>query len=363
MPGKENGFTDGEGFSSTTEFVFSLEDYAEKFQLPVVEECEVLSVERIGESKGFSVCVSEKGSIKYYKSRQVVVASGAQNKKIIPAFATGISPGILQLHTSEYRDASLLPDGAVLVVGGAQSGVQIAEDLINRGRTVFISTSKVARVPRRYRGKDIVEWFIITGFFDLRTADVTDPQILMMKQPQVSNTGSRGHSISFQALARNGAVILGKTGHADSATFFFQPDAVENVKFADDFSRKMKGMINQYIQKSGLDAPPPQEDPEDDPDESASCASTLTTLDLTENKITSVIWTTGFAGDFSYLKLPVFTDSGTLKHTEGISEIEGLYFLGLPWLRKRKSGVIPGIKDDAGFIAEKILEYSKNMTE
>jgi putative flavoprotein involved in K+ transport len=207
---------------------------------------------------------------------------------------------------------------------------------------------------------DIVEWFIITGFFDLRTRDVSDPQILAMKQPQVSNTGRLGHSISLQGLARNGAVILGKTGHADGVTIFLKPDAAAHVKFADDFSKKVKEMINQYILKSELDAPSPEEDPDDDPDESASCATNMTTLSLTENNITSIIWTTGFSGDFSYLKLPVFAENGTLKHNDGISDIQGLYFLGLPWLRKRKSGIIPGIKDDAGFIAEKILEYSRN---
>ena len=114
-------------------------------------------------------------------------------------------------------------------------------------------------------------------------------------------------------------------------------------------------MINEFIERSQLYAPPPEEDTDDTPDETASCASSATSLNLKENNITSVIWTTGFTGDFNYLKLPIFNDGGILIHHEGVSDIEGLYFLGHPWLRKRKSGIILGIKEDAEFIARKIL--------
>ena len=358
LPGQENVFSDAEGFCSAQEFSALLEEYSRKFQLPVVEDCKVLAVESISGSKDFSVSVSENGFVKYYRAKQIVVASGAQNKMNIPPFAENISPEIFQLHAGEYRNGSMLPEGAVLVVGSAQSGVQIAEDLINRDRKVFISTSQVARVPRRYRGKDIVDWFILTGFFDLRTIDVTDPQILLMKQPQTSSAGLRGHTSSLQALARNGAVILGKMENADAVTIFLQPNASAHVKFADEFSMKVKSMINEYIKKSEQYAPPPEKDYADEPDENAVCATVATSLDLKENNITSIIWTTGFTGDFSYLKLPVLDDNGKLKHVDGISDIEGLYFLGFPWLRKRKSGIILGIKEDAEFIADQLLAHS-----
>ena len=279
-----------------------------------------------------------------------------QLKNFLPYLKS--TPEIFQLHAGDYRNGSMLPEGAVLVVGSAQSGVQIAEDLIYEGRKVFISTSQVARVPRRFRGKDIVDWFILTGFFDLRTIDVTDPQILLMKQPQTSSAGLRGHTSSLQALARNGAVILGKMENADAVTIFLQLNASAHVKFADEFSMKVKTMINEYIKKSEQYAPPPEEDYADEPDENAVCATVATSLDLKENNITSIIWTTGFTGDFSYLKLPVLDDDGKLKHVDGISDIEGLYFLGFPWLRKRKSGIILGIKEDAEFIAEQLLAHS-----
>jgi putative flavoprotein involved in K+ transport len=361
LPGQENIFSDAEGFSSVSDFVSFLESYSKTFQLPVVEKCEVKSVENIPDSKEFSVHVSENGSTRYYRCKQVVVASGGQNKKNIPSFAENISPEIIQIHVSEYRNASLLPEGSVLVVGSAQSGVQVAEDLINMGRKVFISTSKVGRVPRRYRGKDIVDWLMITGFFDLETINVTDPQIFMARQVQISGVGVRGHTSSLQALARNGAVILGKIENADVNIVFLQSNAAIHVKFADQISKQTKSMIDEYIQKSQIHAPPPEEDTADIPDETAVCASSLASLNLIENNITSIIWTTGFVGDFSYLKLPIFNDDGMLKHNNGISDIEGLYFLGLPWLRKRKSGIILGIREDAEFIANKLLTHWKSQ--
>jgi len=127
-----------------------------------------LSVDNVSGLNKFSVSVSENGTHKYYSSKQLVIASGGQNVKNIPSFATNISEDVLQLHACEYRNSSSLPEGAVLIAGSAQSGVQIAEDLIESGRRVFISTSQVARVPRRYRGKDIVDWLMLTGFNDVR---------------------------------------------------------------------------------------------------------------------------------------------------------------------------------------------------
>ena len=362
LPGQENIFPDEEGFCSAPEFVSNLKNYVNTFQLPVFENCRVMSVENVPDSKDFSVYVSENGTTKYFRSKQVVIASGTQNIKNLPSFTKNITDEVLQLHTCDYRNSKLLPDGAVLLVGSAQSGIQIAEDLIYEGKKVFISTSHVGRVPRRYRGKDVVEWLSLIGFYDMQTNDVTDPQVLTMKQPQVSNVGMRGHTLSLQALARNGAVILGKTGNADADTIILQPDAAAHVKFADEFSKKVKNMINDYIQKFQLDAPPPEQDTADEPDIDAACASDVTSVNLKENKITSIIWTTGFAGDFRYLKLPVFSNDGTLKHNNGISDIRGLYFLGLPWLRKRKSGTIMGIIEDAEFIAEKLFTYNKITT-
>src|SRR5205085_2204955 len=158
-------------------------------------------------------------------SRQLVIASGAQNRILIPVFAKNISESVLQLHTSEYKNPGQLPGGNVLVVGSAQSGTQIAEDLIGANKKVFLSTGKVGRIPRRYRGKDIFDWLIEAGFYDVYTDDVKDPSILKINPPQVSGAGKQGKTSSLQSLARGRVVILGRADNADAGNVFFQPDA------------------------------------------------------------------------------------------------------------------------------------------
>ena len=137
---------------------------------------------------------------------------------------------------------------------------------------------------------------------------------------------------------------------------YLQDNAAEHIRFADESSRKMKENIDEYIRKSALNAPAPEDDPDDRPDETAACATSVSSLNLVECNITSIIWATGFTGDFSYLKLPVFNVQGILNLNNGISEIEGLSFIGIPWLRKRKSGIVLGIRDDAEFILEHKLQ-------
>jgi len=362
LPGRDNSLIEDEEFWTAGEFISLLEDYTRKFRLPVLEGYEVLSVEKIPNEDLFSVSVSEKGSVKKYHCKLVIAASGFQNKKHIPVISKNISPEIIQLHSCDYKNPSSLPDGAVLVIGSAQSGVQITEDLVDAGKKVYLSTSRVGRVPRRYRGKDIVEWLVLGGFFDDRTADILDPAIIKARFAQVSGVGRQGHTVSLQYLARKGAIILGKAINADSFVLSIQPDVINNIRFADDASRNIKSMIDQFIIKSGSEAPLPEEDTADIPDESGASASTETSLDLRKNKISSVIWATGFDFDLSYLKVPVIDDTGSLKQHEGISEIDGLYFLGLPWMRKRKSSIILGIREDAEFIISKIMEKYPGMT-
>lgn len=355
LPGQENVFADPEGFCSAKEFADFLEKYSHTFQLPVIENSKVVSVDRHTDSKKFSVLAKGNGSITEYRCNNVIIASGGQNIRKIPSFSNSISSSIIQLHSSEYKNITMLPAGAVLVVGSGQTGIQIAEELVNSGRIVFISTSNVGRVPRRYRGKDIIDWLNLTGFNDMETIEITDRQIILARQPQLSGVGERGHTTSLQALAVIGVVILGRMKSTDSVNVFLESNAAMNVIFADAFSKKVKEMIDDFINKSHLEAPPPEEDIADKPDEKSSCASKVTTLNLMENNITSIIWTTGFTGDFSYLKLPFLTNDGTIKHNNGISDIEGLYFIGLPWLRKRKSGIILGIREDSEFIVESLM--------
>jgi putative flavoprotein involved in K+ transport len=351
LPGQENTYIDKDGFITAREFVTALCEYSKMNNLPVAENCEVISIGKIPGSKEFSVSVRENNSFRSFRSKKVIVASGGQNKRYVPAFSDNIPKDIFQIHACEYRNPSALPDGAVLVIGGAQSGVQITEDLLSGGRKVFLSTSRVPRAPRRYRGRDIVEWLHLTGFFDIKTADISDPRLLLMKFPQISGVGERGHTVSLQALAGKGAVLTGNAVSAGERKIFFQAGAADNVRFADDFSKKVKQSIDEFILRSGYEPALNEDDPADLPDQSLLCPD-ITSLDLFDNHISSVIWTCGFVSDPGFLSLPVFDANGALKHHEGISDIEGLYFIGFPWLRKRKSGIVMGIKEDAEYITE-----------
>ena len=357
LPGMNINAADADKFPSHTEYSQSFEKYISDFELPVVEHAKIIEIEKQETLSVFKVTVLLNGSINYYYCRQVIIASGCQNEKKIPAFASNISSQIKQLHAGSYREADELPGGAVLVVGSAQSGCQITEDLLNAGRKVYFSTGRVGRVPRRYRGRDIFEWLFETGFFDLKTEDEKDPVELLMHPPQLS-ANDNGDAISLQSLAKKGAVIMGSMNDAEGDKTFFANNAYAHVQFADGFSEKVKKFIDGYITGNNIPAPAAEIDEADMPDVNGSCVTGITSLNLKEHNINSIIWATGFGGNFNYIRVPVFDEYGNPKHNNGITNVEGIYFLGLPWLRSRKSGTIHGIAEDAAFITNKVNEYA-----
>ena len=345
------------GFGTAPEFVSSFEQYVSRNDLPVTENAKVISIEKA--EQGFDVRV-EIGGVKHdYHCRNVVIASGRETEIRVPSFAKNISRGIKQLHTSEYKNPAQLNPGAALVVGSAQSGIQIADDIASSGKKVYLSTSMVARVPRFYRGRDIMEWLIDMKFFEMRAEDIQDPAMLKMRAPQIAGTGGNKYTISLQALAKKGAMILGKMDDAKENEAFFQPNAAMHIKFADGFSQKVKDMVNGFIMQNKIDAPAAEPDEADQADENASCACMLTSINLKEHNITSIVWATGFNSDLSYIKLPIHENNGDLKQTGNMSPVPGLYFLGWPWLRGRKSQLIFGMKEDAAFVADSIAFASQ----
>jgi putative flavoprotein involved in K+ transport len=356
LPG-EGEPMDPDLFSSAGSFVRDLEQYVIKHQLPVHENSKVISIDKPGEY--FHVRVLANGELKNYQSRQVLIASGASNEKKIPALAKDLAGEIKQLHSSEYKNADHLPGTGVLVVGGAQSGIQITEDLINAGRKVFLSTSEVGRFPRWYRGRDIFYWLKDMKFYDESEDQVKDPKSLVLRPPHVAGTGNGKESLSLQSLAKRGAIILGKLSKANGTAVYFENNAADHIKFADAFSGQIKRMIEEYIIQNELEAPPPHPDEPDIDDINASCAASITELDLEEHNIKTIIWSTGFNHDHSFIKLPVFDDNGKLQQKNGIPEYPGLYFLGNPWLRNRRSTILFGIIEDAEFVVNHICKYAK----
>jgi putative flavoprotein involved in K+ transport len=343
-----------EGFITGQEYAQRLQHYANSNQLPVREKIEVISLEKKESEPYFTLCVRQNGTVEYWKSNQVVIASGTQTQPKIPNISKSLPKQILQLHSSEYRNPSQLPEGAILIIGSATSGVQIAEDLLEANRKVFLSTSAVARMPRRYRGKDIMDWLGKMQFFDKPVAQA-QPYEIEMVAPLMSGVGELGHTISLQSIHKQGATLLGYLDRIEQNELTFKNNLSENVQFADNVSAELKAGIDQFIQATGIPATPPVPDEADLPDASLLNENPVTRINCEEENITSVIWATGFSCDWSWIKLPVLNDKGQPNHVNGSSQVDGLYFMGLPWQRNLKSSLIFGATEDAAVITTQIL--------
>jgi len=356
LPGRGGDPGPSDGFVPRDAWIAHLDDYARRSALPVRTGAEVASLASRPDGT-FAVRLGG-ASRETLVARCVVVASGAQLVPRIPALAAGLPPGVLQLHTAAYRNAGGLPPGAVLVVGSAQSGGQVAEDLLDAGRTVYLSTSRVARIRRRTRGRDTLEWLVPAGFFDQPVASLADPALQFAAQPITSGVGRFGHTLSLQWLAERGARLLGRLHGVDGGHLQLGDDLGANIEFADEQSAAANRQVAEGIAARGLDAilPPLEDDPADRPHPAPETVHGPTTLDLERAGIGTVIWATGVAGRFDWLPPSLLDERGTPRHEEGCTPVPGLYVLGLPWLRSRGSGIVYGMDRDAAAITDRVTE-------
>ena len=347
LPGLPYDGDEPDGFWHRDELVAYFERYATEFGLPVQEDTIVRSVEGT-RSGGFRVsAVGSEGAEQSIEARSVVVASGLMQSPKIPGVSSQFPASVKQLHAADFRSSNQLPDGSVVVVGGGQSGCQIAEDLIMAGRRVYVCTSRVARLPRRYRGKDILEWFADMGLWDVAVGDLPDPAMEFAAQPQVSGVGRYGSTLSLQHMQRQGVRLMGRLSGVTDGVMSTNDSLAEHIAYADDFSAEGKAGIDRYIEEHRVAAPPAAHDPIDAPAGPEVAAAGLTKLDLAEAAVGAVIWCTGFTVSFEWLHFPVLEDIGHPIHRRGVTEVPGIFFLGFPWLHSRKSGVIYGINEDA----------------
>lgn len=356
LPGYPYDGPEPDGFWRRDELVSYFERYVGKFDLPVRFGAAVTAVERSAGGDGFIVRTDDAAAASL-QARSVVVAAGILQKPRIPGLSADLPDSVAQLHTADYRSPAALPPGAVVVVGGGQSGCQIAEELLRAGRTVYLCTSKVARLPRRYRGREVLEWLVEAGFFDEAVDELEDPAIRFATQPQISGVGRHGHTVSLQQLERDGARLLGRLIGVEGGTLVADDRLPEYIAFADERSAKFKRDIDDYIARAGLEAPPAEGDPADAPAPPDAGRRAPTRLDLVEADVGAIVWCTGFTGDFSWLHLPVLDDDGMPRHEKGISPEPGIYFIGFPWLSRRKSGIIYGVVEDAERIASAIARH------
>jgi putative flavoprotein involved in K+ transport len=277
------------------------------------------------------------------RARTVVVATGDQNQAQVPDLARRLPGWVAQLHTADYRGPGRLPDGAVLVVGSAQSGCQIAEDLLAGGRRVILATSPVGRVPFRHQGRESLEWLAESGFMDQRPRDLPDPSVMHAAMPIIAP----GRGLSLPALARAGVTLAGRPVALAGERVAFDDSVAANVAAGDAFAARIRAMIDELIRRRGLDAPPAEPDEHDahvDLDPPAS-------LDLRAEQVDAVVWCTGFTGDFSWLDPALLGADGQPRHTDGAAPAPGLWYLGLRWLRRRCSAILLGFPGDAAWVA------------
>lgn len=337
---------DPDGFLSRDDMVKYLEDFTTTFDPLIRFDSPVTLVEKKPGADTYWVHTADK----LYEAENVVVATGTFQAPKIPAFSQKISREVTQLHTSEYHNPDVLPPGAALVVGTGQSGCQVAEELYQSGRKVYLSVGGATRIPRFYRGRDSIYWLKLTNFFDQTADSLPSPKHRFVANPFLSGKNG-GYSLDLHQFAKDGVVLLGRLTDAEGNHIFLAPDLMENLEKIDDFVTMVKTKIDEYIRNNHIEAEPA-------PDESrlrnGYDAEIIEQVDLNAAGISTIIWATGYKFDFSWVKLPILDEYGYPMQTRGVTEYPGLYFLGLHFLYKRRSGLPWGVGEDAAYLADQI---------
>jgi len=350
LPGEFYNGADPDGFMLGTEFVTYLENYAGRFTLPVQQKTNVQSA-KLENSRW--VVETSSGPV---RAQALIVATSTYQTPSVPAFATRIDPRILSLSAASYRVPDRLPNGRVLVVGSAQSGAQIVEDLLTGGREVLLSVSRAGRVPRRYRGYDAIEWQDMMGFLDRPASALDDLRKRFGGEPHMTGRDG-GHTVSLQHFHNQGVRLIGRVCDADKSTLWLEQDLRKNIVGADRFAAGFAEDVGAYISNTGLDAPSHEPEPDHAPISRPERFAEPSRLDLAAERISTIIWATGFKFNFSWIAADVFDSFGYPITKCGETTAPGLYFLGLNYLNSRKSGIIYGISEDATHVADRIRVF------
>ena len=317
--------------------------YAVHARAPVRTGANVTSLRRNGE--GYEITTSD-GEI---RARTVVIASGACNRPIVPALAEAVPPDVVQLTPFEYRNPDQLPDGGVLVVGASATGVQLAAEIRQSGRPVVLSSGEHVRLPRTYRGRDVLWWMDVSGVWDQRYDEVDDlTRARGLPSPQLVGTPERA-TLDLNALTAMGVELVGRLAAVRDGRALFSGGLRNVCSLADLKLERLLDAYDEWGRTTGVDAEvsaperlPPTEVP----------GSARLAIDLTSGEIRAIVWATGFRPEYGWLDVPVVDEKGRLRHDGGVVDTPGLYALGLPVLRRRKSTFIHGIEDDAREVIE-----------
>jgi putative flavoprotein involved in K+ transport len=282
----------------------------------------------------------------------VVVATGSFHRPKKPPVAPELPKRLTQVHSHEYRKESDLPPGAVLVVGSGQSGAQLAEELFEAGRRVYLSVGSAGRMTRRYRGRDSVAWLSDLAHNGERFG-ATLPTVDMLSSPLAKFAGNPamsghggGHDTNLREFASRGITLLGRIERVDGERLSLAPDLPANLRRADGFfEERFKGLIDRYIESAGITAPP------DDRVQFDFEPAVLDRIDLEGAGISTVLWTTGYRSDYGWIDLPIFDEFGYPRQRRGVTEVPGLYFVGLLWQHTLLSATLVGVALDVAHVA------------
>jgi putative flavoprotein involved in K+ transport len=350
FPGDPYAGPNPDGFMPRDEIAALVAGYAARIDAPVHLDTAVDQL--VPRSGGGFRLETTGGAI---DADRVVVAAGSFHIPRIPPIAAELPARVTQLHSHEYRRETSLPPGGVLVVGSGQSGVQIAEELMDAGRDVHLSVGTAGRVPRRYRGQDIFRW--LAGLWSrgdalgvpLPSVDkLPDPRMRTMGNPHLSGHGG-GHDTNLRQFAADGMALIGRIERVDGERLSVADDLTANLARADDFfDARFRGFVDAFIERAAIDAPP------DDRRPFAFEPPVVREFDLAAAGISTVIWTTGYRLDYRWIDLPILDEQGFPRNRRGVSEIPGLSFLGLLWQHNQASATLFGPTQDARHLASEM---------
>jgi putative flavoprotein involved in K+ transport len=340
FPGMKFPGIDPDSFATRNQIVDYFVAYARQISAPVRCGIEVTALHKRDDASVFRAHTTA-GII---EATNVVVATGPFQRPIVPAIVPS-DAGIVQLHSATYRNPAQLPDGAVLVIGAGASGVQIAEELVRAGKRVYLSVGPHNRPPRRYRGRDFVWWLGVLGEWDTKVLTPGTEHVTIA----VSGANG-GHTVDFRNLAALGITLVGRASSYEHGVMHFLPDLKSNIARGDSDYLSVLKAADAYVQQQGLELPEEPEARMIGPDP-LCVTEPLLELDLAASGVSSIIWSTGYALDFDWLKVDAFDEQDRPAHERGVSVVPGLYFLGLSWLSRRASPFIWGVWHDAEYLA------------
>ncbi len=348
LPGLPYEGPDPDGYMTTAEVTELIERFAGRSRAPVRTGANVTSLRRTDD--GYHVATST-GEI---ASQTVVIASGACNRPVVPAVAAAVPAAVEQFTALDYRDPAKLPEGGVLVVGASATGAQLAAELARSGRPVTLSVGEHVRLPRTYRGRDVLWWMDSAGVWDQRYNEVDDlTRARRLPSPQLVGTPERS-TLDLNALASMGVELVGRWAAARDGQALFSGGLRNVLALADLKLERLLDTFDEWARLHGRDSevgPPERCQPTRVPE------SSRLQIDLRRGEIRSIVWATGYRPDYRWLDVPVLDAKGQLQHEGGVVASPGLYALGLPVLRRRRSTFICGIEDDARAVIDHLARH------